>query len=116
MPYEIFTELAGRIRNTGIRLNLDLGNLMACGIEPLPVLDEMYNRIETIHASDIAEKGSFKPVEIGKGVVPYPEIFRYLNQKGFDKWICIEEASFRGFEGVKNAVEYIKIVCKKELR
>jgi sugar phosphate isomerase/epimerase len=108
MPFEIFAEIAEKIKDTGIGINLDLGNLLVCGMEPLPVLEEMYSRIETIHASDIKEKGKFGPVAIGSGVVPYPEIFRYLEQKGFDKWICIEEASFGGMKGIRDAVMFIR--------
>jgi sugar phosphate isomerase/epimerase len=108
MPFEIFAEIADKIKDTGIGINLDLGNLLVCGMEPLPVLEEMYSRIETIHASDMKEKGKFGPTAIGSGVVPYPEIFSYLEQKGFDKWICIEEASLRGMEGIRDAVVFIR--------
>jgi sugar phosphate isomerase/epimerase len=108
MPFEIFSEIAEKIKDTGIGINLDLGNLLACGMQPLPVLEEMYERIDTIHASDMKEKGKFGHAAIGSGVVPYPEIFRYLEQRGFDKWVCIEEASFRGMEGIRDAVAFIR--------
>ncbi len=108
MPFEIFSEIAEKIKGTGIKLNLDLGNLLVCGRDPLQVLDIMYPMIETIHASDMKQKGKFEPTAIGKGAVPYPEILQYLKGKDYDKWICIEEASFRGLKGVREAVAFIK--------
>ena len=59
MPFDIFFEIAEIIKDTRIGINCDLGNLLVCGREPLPVLKEMYSMIETIHASDMKEKGKF---------------------------------------------------------
>ena len=52
--------------------------------------------------------GEFHPIQIGNGVVPFEEIFSYLKSVGYDKWLCIEEASFTGIEGIKKAVEYVR--------
>jgi sugar phosphate isomerase/epimerase len=108
MPFEIFSEIADNITDTGIGINLDLGNLIVCGQEPLKILKNLYDRIETIHASDMMESGKFSPTALGTGIVPYREIIDFLKLKQFSKWICIEEASFHGMQGVRNAASYIR--------
>jgi len=107
-PVDIFLEICAGIRDTGIRLNFDTANIAALGLDPLEVLRKVADRVETIHVSDIAEKGKFQPVLIGTGVVDFQGIFGYLKTQGFDKWLCIEEASFTGLEGIRRAAEFTR--------
>lgn len=107
-PVEIFLEICEGLRGTGIRLNFDTGNIAALGLDPLSILAKVYDRVETIHVSDIAEKGKFQPVLIGTGVVSFKEIFKYLKSRGFDSWLCIEEASFTGSEGIRKAADFTR--------
>ena len=74
----------------------------------IPVLEKVIDRIVTIHAADIEKKGRLAPTLLGEGIVPFKEIFLMLKNNGFDGWICIEEASDRGIEGVVNAVNFVK--------
>lgn len=41
-------------------------------------------------------------------MTPNRAVFQYLKANGFDGWLCIEEASGRGFAGVRDAYEYVK--------
>ena len=107
-PVEIFLEIYDGIRGTSIRLNFDTANIAALGLDPLTILIKVYDRVETVHVSDIAEMGKFEPVLIGTGVVRFREIFRYLKSRGFDNWLCIEEASFTGIEGIRKAMKFIR--------
>jgi sugar phosphate isomerase/epimerase len=107
-PADIFLEICQGIRGTGIRINFDTANIAALGLDPLEVLAKVYDRVETIHVSDTAEAGKFQPVLIGTGTVRFPEIFRYLKSRGFDNWLCIEEASFTGGDGIRRAAEYTR--------
>ena len=107
-PADIFLEICEGIRDTGIRINFDTGNIAALGLDPLSILTRVFDRVETIHVSDMAEKGKFQPVLIGTGVVCFKEIFGYLKSKGFDNWLCIEEASFTGREGIRKAAEFTR--------
>jgi sugar phosphate isomerase/epimerase len=102
-PVDIFLEICEGIRNTGIRLNFDTANIAALGLDPLAILSQVVDRVETIHVADTAEKGRFQPVLVGTGVVPFGEIFRFLKSRGFDNWLCIEEASGTGIEGIRRA-------------
>jgi sugar phosphate isomerase/epimerase len=103
-PTEIFLAVADAIRDTGVRINFDTANVLACGDDPLKVLERIIDRVETIHVADIREKGAFSPVPIGTGAVPLRDIFTLLKWHGFDGWLCIEEASGRGLEGIREAV------------
>jgi sugar phosphate isomerase/epimerase len=107
-PLEIFLQVCEGLRDTDIRINFDTGNIAALGEDPLAVLTQVADRVETIHVSDMAEVGAFKPVLVGTGVVKFPELFGYLKARGFDGWLCIEEASFAGMEGIKKAVDFTR--------
>ena len=105
---ENFLEIARQVEPAGVKVNFDTGNIVAYGEDPLPVLEAVIGQVATIHVSDMAEKGVFRPTAIGAGVVPNREIFAYLKRAGFTGWLCIEEASGTGFEGIRKAVEYVR--------
>lgn len=107
-PPDNFLEIARQVESAGIKVNFDTGNIVAYGQDPLPVLKQVINQVATIHVSDMAEKGVFRPTAIGAGVVPNREIFAYLKRSGFDGWLCLEEASGTGFEGIQKAVDYVR--------
>jgi sugar phosphate isomerase/epimerase len=107
-PFDIFLEVCEGIRSTDIRLNFDTANVVALGLDPLEVLPPLVDRVETIHVSDTAVAGDFKPVLVGTGVVPFGKIFHYLKTRGFDKWLCIEEASFTGLDGIRKAATFTR--------
>ena len=50
----------------------------------------------------------FSPTVIGTGVTPNRAVFRYLKENGFDGWLCIEEASGHGLDGIRNAYQDVK--------
>lgn len=112
-PPSIFLSIYEGIKDTGIGINFDTGNIVAYGDDPLPVLKHVLKNVETIHVSDMKRKGEFSPTLIGTGVVPLKEIFTYLKSQGFDKWFCIEEASFTGMDGIKKAVEFVRETWEK---
>ena len=76
-------------------------------------LPQVFDLIETIHLTDMREKGVFSPTVIGTGVTPNARVFRYLKEHGFDKWICIEEASGHGLDGIRDVHAYTKQLWEK---
>ncbi len=106
-PPDIFLEIYKSIKDTGIGINFDIGNIVAFGKEPFTLLEEIMKNLETIHVSDMKNFGEFFPVPIGTGVVPIKKIFSYLKERKYDKWLCIEEASFEGINGIRKAVKYV---------
>lgn len=109
-PTERFLRIAEALRNTGIGINFDTANPQVYGDDPLPILQQVIDEIVTIHVADTAEAGKLVPVPavIGEGLVPLSEIFRRLKQHGFEGWMCIEEASHTGREGVKKATDVVR--------
>lgn len=107
-PIDIFLEISGKLKGSGVRINFDTGNVTAFGGDPLVVLKQVYEEVATIHISDMAESGRFSPVVIGTGATPNAEILAFLKQRGFDGLVCIEEASNTGYEGIRKAVSFVR--------
>ena len=107
-PTDIFLEIFEGIKDTNIGLNFDTGNIVAYGDDPIPVLKQVLDKIVTIHVSDTSAYGEFNPVVIGTGAVPNKEIFEILKGNGFEGWLCIEEASGTGVNGITRAIEFVK--------
>lgn len=107
-PTDIFLKIAEGIRDTGIGINFDTANPLAYGDDPLPILERILDRLVTVHASDTAVRGRLEPVLLGEGIVPFTPLFHRLKEHGFDGWICIEEASRRGAEGIRKATAFVR--------
>jgi sugar phosphate isomerase/epimerase len=105
---EIFLDIARMIEGTSIGINFDTANPLSWGDDPLPVLRQVIHRVETVHAAETAKKGRLVPVKLGEGIVPFQDLFHFIKINGFDKWICIEEASGTGMEGVKEAAKFVR--------
>ena len=105
---EVFLEIARQLKDTSVGINFDTANILAYGEDPIPVLREVVDQVVTVHAADISVKGEFKTSVVGEGIVQFREIFSILKEHGFDNYICIEEWSNTGFEGIVKAIENIK--------
>ena len=113
-PPHIFLEIARQLRDTSIGINFDTANILVAGEDTtLQVLDEVFDQVKTIHVAETATKGKMDPVAIGTGIVPFEDIFRYLKDKRFDGWLCLEEWGNQGTEGVKRAVDFVKSTWEK---
>lgn len=108
LPTEIFLDIYHRTRDTSIKINFDTGNTLVFGDEPLPVLEQVIDDVETIHIADNSVRGKLTPTVIGTGIVPFAEIFGYLKQHSFDGWLCIEEGSNTGEAGIRTAVDFVR--------
>jgi sugar phosphate isomerase/epimerase len=109
-PTDIFLEMVERTANISLGVNWDTANTIAYGDDPIPVLTRVLNRVVSVHAADTSTRGELKPVLLGTGLVPFKEMFEILTDAGFEGWICIEEASFKGSAGVKAAADFVRRV------
>jgi sugar phosphate isomerase/epimerase len=107
-PPDIFLEIARRTAPSGLGINFDVGNAAAFCVDPLALLDAVLPRVVSIHASDTAVHGALQHVLLGTGVTPYLALFTRLNEASWDGWICMEEASYAGREGVAAAATFIR--------
>ncbi len=108
-----FLEIYKKIKDTQIKILFDTANTLAYGDDPLKVLEKVSEDLACVHAADIDAKGSFDPVVIGTGIVPFKEIFRRLKEVGFNEIISIEEASNTGENGIKIAEGFIRNIWNK---
>jgi sugar phosphate isomerase/epimerase len=107
-PPDIFLEIARRTEPSGLRINFDIGNAAAYCDDPLALMEAVLPRIVSIHASDTAARGALQHVLLGAGVTPYADLFARLVEYGWDGWICMEEASYLGREGVAAAAKFVR--------
>ncbi len=107
-PPDIFLEIVRNTADIGLGINFDTANATAFAEDPLALLEQVIERVVSIHAADTAVRGELRPVLLGTGVTPFGALFSRLHQAGWDGWICIEEASRRGREGVEAAVRFVR--------
>jgi sugar phosphate isomerase/epimerase len=107
-PPELFLAIAEATRQVGLRINFDVGNAAAFADDPVWLLDQVIDRVETVHAADTRVRGRLEHVALGTGVTPYPDLLGRLKGAGWDGWICMEEASRRGRDGVAAAAAFIR--------
>ncbi|MEZ4902073.1 MAG: sugar phosphate isomerase/epimerase family protein [Spirosomataceae bacterium] len=108
-PPAIFLEIAKGIKDTSIGINFDTANILAAGqYNTLEILEEVFEKVQTIHVAETATVGSLQPVVLGAGLVPFKEIFAYLKSKNFDGWLCLEEFGNQGKEGIIQGIGFIR--------
>jgi sugar phosphate isomerase/epimerase len=113
-PPQIFLHILNHL-DQRIQVNFDTANATAFSPQPLTLLETVLSRLGSIHASDTAKIGALEHVLIGSGKVDYAAIFRCLQNAGWDGWICIEEASYQGEAGVRQAVQFIRNIWQQTL-
>jgi sugar phosphate isomerase/epimerase len=106
---DIFLEIVEATAGFGLGINYDTANAVALTPDALYLLEQVIDRVCTLHASDTSAVGEhISPTVIGRGLVPFPAIFRRLRRAGWDGWISIEEASGQGRPAVEQAVRHVR--------
>jgi sugar phosphate isomerase/epimerase len=101
---DVYFEIVNSITGNNIDLLFDTANALVYTQDPIEMMNKIYSRIKRIHLNDIRRIGILDPVGIGKGVVEFNAIFKYLKDHNYQGALSIEEASFSGLEGIKKAV------------
>jgi len=112
-PTDIFLDLARRMEKTSLGINWDTANTIAYGDDPLPVLKQVIKQVVTVHAAETSTRGTLTHVLLGAGLVPFLDTFRFLQQAGWDGWMCIEENSRLGHEGMVRAASFVRETWEK---
>ena len=111
-PPDIFLEIVHKTADVGLGVNFDAGNAATFAEDPCALLRAVLPRVVSVHAADSSTRGALKHVLLGTGITPYPAIFSILKQAGWDGWICMEEASCQGRQGVEMAASFIRDTWK----
>lgn len=105
---EAFLAAYELMKDLPVGINFDTANAVACGADPVALLKTVIDKVWTVHLNDTATTGSWTPIAIGKGLVDYDAIFAVLHAHGFNKWVCIEEASGNGLASIDAAVAFAR--------
>lgn len=107
-PPPVYLEILSQVNTPHLGVNFDIGNATAFSVDPLEFLEQILPRLTSVHASDTSTRAQLNHTLLGTGLSPYPEIFHRLKSSGWDGWICMEEASYRGREGVALAANFTR--------
>ena len=112
-PPDIFLDIARGTAPAGLGINFDTGNAAAFAADPLAMLDQVLERVVSVHVADTAVFGELKPVPIGTGIAPIRAVFERLAASGWDGWLCMEEASFQGQAGIDAAAQFVRLAWQR---
>ena len=107
-PGDVFLEIARQTASVGLAINFDTANAAAFTDDAVSLLEPVIGRVASVHAADTAVRGALKMVLLGTGIAPIPAVLRRLKQYGFDSWICMEEGSGLGEQGVRDAAAFVR--------
>jgi sugar phosphate isomerase/epimerase len=107
-PPDNFLEIVRGTAPVALGVNFDAGNAATFADDPCALLRAVLPRVVSVHAADSSTRGALKHVLLGTGITPYPAIFSILKHAGWDGWICMEEASCGGRQGVEAAAHFIR--------
>jgi sugar phosphate isomerase/epimerase len=128
---ERFLRVLREVPSPTLAVQYDPSNAVVAGIDPYDLLDEVIDRVATMHASDRYLEGGtpedlrsldrdpqhgyarlLKHGVIGDGFNDYDRIFSTLARSGFDGWISIEdgegETVERGMDNLRKSVQFLR--------
>ena len=105
MPYDI---LADRTDPTLVRLQLDTGNAVIGGRDPLELMRKYGSRYYLFHIKDAARLGATSDTELGKGMVNFRQLLSMIPDID-DKHLYVEQESYPGapMDSAKRDYDYI---------
>lgn len=121
---DVFIEILDRVRSPQLGAQFDPSNTILAGEDPIELLQNIKNRVVTMHASDRRLKPGHTLDElrqaedsvgyaailshgvIGSGLNDFPKIFSILRGAGFDGWVSIEDG-VNGFDEIRQSAEFL---------
>ena len=105
MPYDI---LADRTDPTLVRLQLDTGNAVIGGRDPIDLMRKYGSRYYLFHIKDAERLGAPNDTELGKGMVNFRQLLSMIPDID-DKHLYVEQESYPGapLDSVKRDYDYI---------
>ena len=107
-PPEIFLEIVRQTAEVPLGVNFDTGNAASFADDPVGLLESVIDRVISIHASDSSTHGALHHCLLGTGITPFPQLFAALKRHGWDGWLCMEEASGQGSDGIEKAAAFVR--------
>ncbi|REE91685.1 sugar phosphate isomerase/epimerase [Paenibacillus taihuensis] len=121
---DVFLAIISKISSPWFGVNFDPSNALLAGEDPLMVMEQVKDRIMTIHASDRYLKPGYTLDDlreytvqgysdalahgvIGRGLNDYDAIFSNLRDIGFHRWISIEDG-INGLEEMRQSADFLR--------
>jgi sugar phosphate isomerase/epimerase len=128
---ERFLRILEALPSRWLRVQYDPSNAVVAGVDPYALLDEVIDRVATVHASDrYLEGGTLDDLRrldadpahgyarllrhgvIGEGLNDFDRIFSRLAAAGFDGWVSIEdgegETVEEGMENLRRSAAFLR--------
>jgi sugar phosphate isomerase/epimerase len=127
---EIFLRIVESIEDPDFGVQYDPSNAIVAGYDPIEFLQQVKERVVSMHASDryllpghaleeLAETDGelgYSPIlkhgEVGKGLNDYKRIFSILAEINYQGWISIEDGE-NGMDEMKRSIEFLKKMRQK---
>jgi sugar phosphate isomerase/epimerase len=102
-------------------VQFDPSNAIVAGDDPIELLEQVKDRVVTMHASDryldpSGDSPGGPPVlrhgVIGRGLNDYDRIFAILAEVGFDGWVSVEDG-LGGLGEMKESVSFLKTMRRR---
>lgn len=106
---DVYLRILEETKAAGVCVNFDTANPLVHGKDPLEHLHKVGNFVRCVDANDTKIRGKFEFTVVGRGIVPFGEIFSHLKHRlRFDGWISLEEFSFTGEAGFHEGIEFVR--------
>ncbi len=104
---DVLNGLAGLSKTAGA--TLDVGQMAACGHDPVDAIRKLASRLLVVHLKDVAGAGAEHNVLLGTGIANIPAVMRELKRIDFRGLVAIEyEKEGDSNEDMKALVEYAR--------
>ena len=109
VPYDV---LADRTDPTLVRLQLDTGNALMGGRDPLDLMRKYGSRYHLFHIKDAPSLGARTDAELGKGVLDFKQLLGMIPDID-NKFLYVEQESYPGapIESVKRDYQYLSTLA-----
>jgi len=88
-------------------LQLDMGNTLQAGVEPVEVLKKYQNRYRTIHMKPFSKTAGFK-VAIGDDDIDWAETVKYCKTSGNTEYFIVEYEEEDAKTGIKTCLDNLR--------
>jgi sugar phosphate isomerase/epimerase len=107
IPWEVLFGNAG----PDVLMQLDIGNTMGAGADPIAMLKKFPHRSATIH---LKEHGGPAGAVVGEGDAPWQEVFSLCETTGDTEWYIVEQETYSDspLESVKRCLENLRKMGK----
>jgi sugar phosphate isomerase/epimerase len=127
---DVFVKIIRAVNDKRFGVQYDPSNAIVAGDDPVQLLEEIKDRVVSMHASDrfllpghdLSELASsdgdlgYSPIlkhgEVGKGLNNYEKIFAILKEINYDGWISIEDGE-NGMDEMARSIDFLKKMRKK---